>query len=56
MDHPLLEVMSVKRRVEDPLGFEWSRKNIVEISPTVGFVDTVVGNTNLVEQLMPFRA
>lgn len=48
IDHPLLEVMSVKRRVEDPLGFEWSRRNVVEISPTVGYVNTVVGNTNLV--------
>jgi hypothetical protein len=46
--HPLLEVMAVKRRIEDPLGFEWSRKNIVELSPTVGFVDTIVGNTNLI--------
>jgi len=46
--HPLLEVMAVKRRIEDPLGFAWSRKNIVELSPTVGFVDTIVGNTNLI--------
>jgi len=46
--HPLLEVMAVKRRIEDPLGFEWSRKNIVELSPLVGFVDTIVGNTNLI--------
>src|SRR5690349_24377419 len=48
VNHPLLEVMAVKRRIEDPLGFEWSRKNVIELSPTVGFVDTVVGNTNLI--------
>ena len=48
LDHPLLEVMAVKRRVEDPLGLEWSRKNVQKISPMVGFVDTVVGNTNLI--------
>ncbi len=48
LDHPLLEVMAVKRRVEDPIGFAWSKHNISEISPTVGFVDTVIGNTNLV--------
>lgn len=48
LDHPLLEVMAVKRRVEDPLGLDWSRENIKEISPTVGYVDTVVGNTNLI--------
>ena len=53
LDHPLLEVMAVKRRVEDPIGFEWSKKNISEISPTVGFVDTIVGNTNqIVHQLL----
>jgi hypothetical protein len=57
IDHPLLEVMSVKRRVEDPIGFQWSRKNVVEISPSVGFVDTVVGNTNsIVHQLLDSAA
>jgi oligoribonuclease NrnB/cAMP/cGMP phosphodiesterase (DHH superfamily) len=48
VDHPLLEVMATKRRIEDPLGFEWSKSNITELSPTVGYVDTVVGNNNLV--------
>lgn len=48
IDHPLLEVMAVKRRVEDPLGVQWSQSNIVGLSPTVGYVDTVVGNTNLI--------
>src|SRR5204862_3863458 len=44
LDHPLLEVMAVKRRIENPLGLAWSKENITEISPTVGFVDTVIGN------------
>ena len=48
IDHPLLEVMAVKRRVEDPIGFEWSKNCVTEISPTVGYVDTVIGNTNLI--------
>jgi hypothetical protein len=48
LDHPLLEVMEVKRRIEDPLGLAWSRANVSEVSPTVGFVDTVVGNNNLI--------
>jgi oligoribonuclease NrnB/cAMP/cGMP phosphodiesterase (DHH superfamily) len=48
IDHPLLEVMATKRRIEDPLGFEWSKGNITELCPTVGYVDTVVGNNNLV--------
>lgn len=57
LDHPLLEVMSVKRRIEDPLGLAWSKDNITELSPEVGFVDTVVGNNNLiVHQLLEQRA
>ena len=57
LDHPLLEVMRVKRRVEDPLGFEWSKKNVQPISPTIGYVDTVVGNNNLiVHQLLEQQA
>ena len=57
LDHPLLEVMAVKRRIENPLGFEWSKSNITEISPAVGFMDTVVGNNNLiVHQLLEQQA
>lgn len=57
VDHPLLEVMAVKRRIENPLGLEWSKANIAEISPTVGYVDTVVGNNNLiVHQLLEQKA
>lgn len=53
LDHPLLEVMAVKRRIEDPIGYEWSRKKIVEISPLLGYVDTVVGSSNqIVHQLL----
>ena len=48
LDHPLLEVMAVKRRIEDPIGLAWSKENITEITPTVGFVDTVIGNNNLI--------
>jgi oligoribonuclease NrnB/cAMP/cGMP phosphodiesterase (DHH superfamily) len=57
LDHPLLEVMAVKRRVENPLGFAWSKANVVELSPTVGFVDTIIGNNNLIiHQLLERRA
>jgi oligoribonuclease NrnB/cAMP/cGMP phosphodiesterase (DHH superfamily) len=57
LDHPLLEVMAVKRRIENPLGVAWSRNNVQEISPTVGMVDTVVGNNNLiVHQLLEEKA
>ena len=48
LNHPLLEVMAVKRRVEDPLGLEWSKNNVIALSPTVGYVDTILGNNNLI--------
>jgi hypothetical protein len=48
LNHPLLEVMSAKRRVEDPLGLAWSKKHVTAISANVGFVDTVIGNNNLI--------
>jgi oligoribonuclease NrnB/cAMP/cGMP phosphodiesterase (DHH superfamily) len=57
LDHPLLEVMAVKRRIEDPIGFEWSKGNVTELSPTVGYVETVIGNNNLiVHQLLETQA
>ncbi len=53
LDHPLLQVMEVKRRIEDPIGVEWSKRHITELSPTVGYVDTVVGSSNqIVHQLL----
>lgn len=61
VDHPLLEVMAVKRRVEDPIGLEWSLKNIHVITPEVGLVETTIGNTNLIvhrmleQKLTPFK-
>jgi oligoribonuclease NrnB/cAMP/cGMP phosphodiesterase (DHH superfamily) len=48
LDHPLLEVMAVKRRVENPIGLAWSGQNVSQLSPTVGYVDTLIGNTNLI--------
>jgi oligoribonuclease NrnB/cAMP/cGMP phosphodiesterase (DHH superfamily) len=56
LDHPLLEVMAVKRRIEDPIGLEWSRKNVLELSPTVAYVETVIGSSNqIVHQLLESR-
>ncbi|HKQ40406.1 MAG TPA: DHH family phosphoesterase, partial [Verrucomicrobiae bacterium] len=57
IDHPLLKVMELKRQIEDPLGLEWSRRNVAEIAPNVGFVDTVIGNNNIiVHQLLEQKA
>jgi hypothetical protein len=56
LDHPLLEVMEVKRRIEDPIGVAWSARNVSPLSPTVGLVQTVVGNHNLImHQLLEQR-
>jgi hypothetical protein len=48
LDHPLLEVMTAKRRIEDPLGLAWSKNNVTEITPTLGAVETIIGNNNLI--------
>ena len=57
LDHPLLEVMATRRRIEDPIGLELAMKNIVEISPEVALVRAPVGNTNLiVHQILNQRA
>jgi oligoribonuclease NrnB/cAMP/cGMP phosphodiesterase (DHH superfamily) len=57
LNHTLLEVMGIKRRIEDPLGYEWSKRNVVRLNETVGFVDTVIGNNNLiVHQLLERQA
>lgn len=61
LDHPLLEVMAARRRVEDPIGLEWSLKNIHPITQEVALVGTTVGNTNLIvhemleKKLTPFK-
>ena len=53
LDHPLLEVMRVRRKLENPMGYEWSRNHIQEISPLVGLVQVVIGNANaIVNQLL----
>lgn len=52
LDHPLLEVMAVKRRVENPLGYEWSKSRVRRIAPNVGYVETIVGNANLIVHQM----
>jgi hypothetical protein len=52
LDNPLLAVMKVKREVEDPIGFEWAAGHVDAISPEVGLVRTVVGNTNVIVHRM----
>lgn len=48
VDHPLLEVMEVRRRVEDPIGYRLALGDVVEVAPDVALVRAPIGNTNLV--------
>jgi hypothetical protein len=48
LEHPLLEVIRTRRRVEDPIGLAWSRSRVVGLSSEVGWVDVAVGNSNLI--------
>ena len=52
VDHALLQVMEVKRRVENPLGYEWSKARVRKIASNVGYVETVVGNANMIVHQM----
>ena len=46
LDHPLLEVIQTKRRIENPMGLAWSRGRISRVTDELGVVDTVVGDSN----------
>ncbi len=48
IDHPLLEVIRVKREVETPLGLNWSKTKIEELTPELGHVPISVGNINAI--------
>lgn len=48
LDHPLLEVVRTRRRIEDPIGLAWSRDRVVDLGGGVGWVDVTVGNANLI--------
>ncbi len=52
LDHPLLEVMRVRRRVEDPIGYDLAARDVVELSPKVALVRAPVGNSNLIVHRM----
>ena len=57
LDHPLLEIMALKRRVENPIGLALALKRVERISEEVGLVHTSIGDTNLiVHQLLDSRS
>jgi oligoribonuclease NrnB/cAMP/cGMP phosphodiesterase (DHH superfamily) len=57
VDHPLLEVIATRRKVEDPLGHAYALAHITPLSDTVAMVETPIGNTNaVVHQLLEEKA
>ncbi|MGZ8940967.1 MAG: DHHA1 domain-containing protein [Limisphaerales bacterium] len=52
IDHPLLQVVEVKRRIENPLGYDWSKSRVRKVATNVGYVETVVGNANMIVHQM----
>lgn len=48
LGHPLLEVMQVKRKIEDPIGYQYSSQNFTSLSSEVAYVETLIGNNNLI--------
>ena len=48
LDHPLLEVMKVKRSVEDPIGLDWAKRHLETLAPGVSSVDLAIGNHNVI--------
>ena len=62
IDHPLLELMELKRRVEDPIGLTWSKDHITEITSDIAYVATAIGDTNYIvhqileEATQPYKA
>ncbi|MBN8248296.1 MAG: DHH family phosphoesterase [Verrucomicrobia bacterium] len=56
LDHPLLEVMAVRRRVENPIGYDWCARHVEAVAPGVGVVHTSVGDSNLIVHQLLDRA
>lgn len=48
LDHPLLEIMSLKRKIEDPIGFHWSKDRVTTITTELGYVETSIGDVNYI--------
>jgi hypothetical protein len=49
--------MAVKRRIEDPIGFSWSKDHVIQLGANIGLVETVIGNNNaIIYQLLESKA
>jgi len=48
LDHPLLAIIEAKRKIETPIGRDWSKKKVEAITPDLGYVPISVGNINAI--------
>jgi len=48
VDHPLLQVVSTRREVENPLGFAHAKANLERLTDSIGLVDAPVGDSNTI--------
>mgnify|MGYP003304406117 FL=1 len=52
IDHPLIEVIATRRRIENPIGYEYAKTHITPLSDTVAMIESPIGDTNAVVHQM----
>jgi len=52
IDHPLIEVIATRRRIENPIGYEYAKAHITPLSDTVAMIESPIGDTNAVVHQM----
>ncbi len=52
VDHPLIEVIATRRRIENPIGYEYAKAHITPLSDTVAMIESPIGDTNAVVHQM----
>lgn len=48
IDHPLLQMMQLKRQLEDPIGLNWSKNHITALSSEIAYVAITIGDSNFI--------
>ena len=52
VEHPLIEVIATRRRIENPIGYEYAKAHITPLSETVAMIESPIGDTNAVVHQM----
>ena len=52
VDHQLIEVIATRRRIENPIGYEYAKAHITPLSDTVAMIESPIGDTNAVVHQM----